>query len=177
MATASLFPAQAKSAFLAVTRTAYGNLKRRLAKKKLPLVFSQDEFRAHILKEFMGGSYDGAVQCRYCFALIDITEVAFDHAIPLIRGGALELHNTEAICGPCNRRKGALLPAEYCALLSFLEREIPFGRSDVLSRLEKAVALAAGARRNATIIRGLKDTGVWPKRRAKEATELLEEAF
>lgn len=40
-------------------------------------------------------------------------ELELDHVVPWSRGGDHHLSNVRVLCGPCNRRKGALPPEEY----------------------------------------------------------------
>jgi len=47
-----------------------------------------------------------------------------------------------------------MTPDEYLKLRDFLENELPMARQDVLSRLGKAVKLAAGMRRHAMKAKG-----------------------
>ena len=78
-----------------------------------------------------------------------------------IGGGSSGLDNLGYPCAECNSIKGSLLPFEFLALLEFLEREIPLARKDILSRLQKAISLAAGAHFNSAVIGELKKTGQW----------------
>ena len=143
----SLFPQDARSAFLRVTGQRYDAMRARFERKKLPsLPFSKDELRADILAE-MGGRYDGALVCRYCHRHLTLEEIAIDHAAPLSRGGALDLSNLDYPCKACNDAKGGLTLSEFEHLLAYLDQIHPFARKDILSRLKKANALAAGAAR------------------------------
>jgi len=172
----SLFPESAHKEFYDVTRARYSGMVERLKKKKLPpLNFTLEEFRADILN-VMGGKEDGAIQCRYCRNYFTIGEIAVDHARPLSRNGSTGLDNMDYPCRPCNHKKGSLTHIEFQKLLEFLDKELPLGRQDVLSRLEKAVKLAAGAFANQGVINELKKTGVWDqtqkaRRDAKKAKE------
>ena len=56
--------------------------------------------------------------CQYCGARDDLT---FDHLIPRSRGGRTSWENVVAACGPCNLRKGSMLPRE-CHMLP---RQVP----------------------------------------------------
>jgi hypothetical protein len=141
-----LFPQAARSTFVQLTASRYSGMVERLKKKKLKITFSLEQFRAFV-KEQMGGVEDGAIRCPYCSGWFTLSEVAVDHKIPLSRGGDPGLRNLALPCQADNSRKGSLSPDEYILLLAFLIKEIPLGRQDVLSRLEKAVKLAAGARR------------------------------
>lgn len=150
-----------KSEFLRVSGAKFDGMVARLKKKELPpLDFNKAKFREDLL-EVMGGTYDGVISCRYCNYFFGIKDIAIDHAKPLSRGGDTGIHNLEYICKPCNSRKGSLTPTEYLALLAFLEKEIPFGRQDVLNRLEISVQLVLGARANAAVIGDLKKSGHW----------------
>jgi len=173
MATKSLFPKQARSQFYSVTLQAYGNMKRRAEKKGIRLPFVLVNFRAHILVNFMGGEYDGAINCPHCLRKLDITEVAFDHKTPLSRGGSWGLDNIAVPCQACNLRKGELMAEEFNDLLSFLEREIPFARTSILKRLQEHSKLLAGRRRAEMQLRGHN-----PRRSTKPPlVHVMEEAF
>ncbi len=157
----ALFPKVAHTSFVEWTRTRYAGMAARMEKKKLPsLPFSLEEFRADVLG-VLGGKEDGAVECRYCHRWFVLGEIAVDHATPLSRGGSAGLENLDYPCSQDNARKGSLTVAEYTALLAFLDTQHPLMRKDVLSRLEKANQLAAGARRTAVLMRNFKATGEW----------------
>lgn len=159
--TGSLFVRNAKSDFLRITGDRYGAMATRLAKRNLPaLSFNKEDFRWHVLLA-MNQQYDGVIQCRYCNFYFNLAEAGVDHAVPLSRGGSTDLDNIEFPCKVCNSRKGSLTPTEYLALLAFLEKEIPFGRQDVLNRLEISVQLVTSARANASVINDLKKSGAW----------------
>ncbi len=152
----ALFGKAAHSEFIRITGQRYDSMCDRMEKKKLPpLPFSKVHFRAYVL-EAIGGTEDGVVTCRYCRKICTISEVAVDHEIPLSRGGAADLENLGFPCSNCNQAKGSMTPAEFLALIHFLETVIPLARKNVLGRLAKAIKLAAGARRNAVLLRDFK---------------------
>lgn len=45
-------------------------------------------------------------RCRQCG---NQHELQYDHIIPVVMGGATTVENLQILCGPCNRRKGAVL--------------------------------------------------------------------
>jgi 5-methylcytosine-specific restriction endonuclease McrA len=142
-----LFAQASRTTFNDLTRSRYQGMVDRLKKKKLPaLTFSLEEFRTDI-RNVMGGVEDGAIMCRFCRRWFTLSEIAVDHSMPLSRGGSPNLTNIDYPCKPCNSRKGSLTTQEYAELVLFLEGKHPLMMKDVLSRLEKANALAAGARR------------------------------
>jgi hypothetical protein len=162
-----LFGRNIRSQFLDVTRQRYETMKGRLERKgydKVP--FTLDEFRADI-RGVMGGNEDGAVICRYCHRPMSIEGTTADHAIPLSRGGGPELSNIDYPCIEDNQRKGSLTPDEYNALLELLDKMNPWARQDVLSRLQKAVQLAASVRFNSGVVTDLKKSGAWAAAQAK----------
>lgn len=152
-----LFAGNAKSDFLRISGQRYDGMRTRMEKKKLPpLQFTKEQFRAHILA-VMGGNVDGALRCRYCRKFCALDEVAADHEMPLSRGGSSGLENLGFPCCACNARKGSMTPDEFLALLAFLDAYIPLARTDILKRLQQSIQLAAGARRNAVLIRDMRE--------------------
>jgi uncharacterized short protein YbdD (DUF466 family) len=147
MTTGALFASQAKSAFLVITGSKYDNMVRRMQTKNLPaLPFTKAQFRTLVL-DALGDEYEGAIQCRYCKKYCSLYETAADHAVPLSRGGGIDLSNLEFPCQECNRAKGEMLPEEFDMLLEFLEHDIPFARTSILKRLTEHSKLLAGKRR------------------------------
>ena len=53
-------------------------------------------------------------KCAYCEKPLMFDDVEFDHFIPISKGGSHERSNIRVSCLPCNRTKGAKLPAEVC---------------------------------------------------------------
>jgi 5-methylcytosine-specific restriction endonuclease McrA len=144
--TGILFQDTVKTLFLRVTGQTYDNMLARVTRKGFPsLPFDKDTFRHHVLRA-MGGLPDGFFRCRYCSGYFTLEQVAVDHALPLSRGGGVDLDNLEFPCKPCNNRKGSMTPEEYLLLLEFLDHEIPLAKRDVLQRLEISVQLAAADR-------------------------------
>ena len=172
--TGALFQEDARQAFTRITGQRFDSMMDRLLKKKLieakRYPFTKDEFRDDLLVT-MGGHHDGFVRCRYCQDIVNLAEIAADHAIPIDRGGSLGLANIEYICHPCNNRKGKMLPEEYTALVRFLEEKLPMARIDVLKRLEMSVKLAASIRSNAAVVSKLKESGDWQRAQAARRLE------
>jgi 5-methylcytosine-specific restriction endonuclease McrA len=143
----ALFPKMAHGSFMELTGSRYRGMLDRLKRKKLPPPgFTLEEFRADVLK-VTGGEEDGPIECRYCKRVFTLQEIAIDHATPISRAGSLELDNIDYPCKQCNDRKGSMTMTAYIDLLRYLDTIHPLDRQDVLSRLEKANKLAAGARR------------------------------
>jgi HNH endonuclease len=163
-----VFGKDARTIFLEATRNRFGSMKARLTGKGLAPPFDLDAFRADILA-VMGGRMDGALKCRYCGGIFGVDEIAADHAIPLSRGGSLDLDNIDFPCSDCNRIKESLTPDEFLALLEFLDTKIPLAKASVLSRMLKAISLSIGMWRNQAIIDYLKSTGAWDE--AKKAVK------
>lgn len=51
-------------------------------------------------------------ECQYCGGAKPTHDLTFDHVIPRSRGGRTTWDNVVTACGPCNLRKGNLLPRE-----------------------------------------------------------------
>ena len=155
----TLFWTERDREFMELTSSRYSSMVARLKKKKPPILppFTLNELRQDA-KSVMGDKADGAIKCRYCQGWFTLAETALDHATPISRGGSLGLENLDYPCGPCNDRKGSLTVVEYLALLAFLGTQHPLARQDVLARLQRANALAQGARRAIVQLKKLKET-------------------
>ena len=70
----------------------------------------------------------GAVRCPYCEAIgrpafvIDLTNIVFDHFIPVSRGGTYDLDNIRGCCADCNRIKGELSYEFFVAIMAAVEK-------------------------------------------------------
>lgn len=51
-------------------------------------------------------------KCAACSSTIDLV---IDHKTPIVRGGSCEIENLQALCAPCNRRKGRKTMEEFIA--------------------------------------------------------------
>jgi 5-methylcytosine-specific restriction endonuclease McrA len=176
VSTAPLFPAEAKRRFTAITGDRYRNMSVRLEKKGLCIPFTLAKMRDHIL-DAMGDRYDGALKCRYCGKVCDISEVALDHAVPLARGGSPDLSNIELPCAKCNAAKGECTAGEFQELVAFLENCIPLARTDIIDRLAKYGKLVSAKRKSDMLLR---NNGQFPKKaRALKPpiTKMLDEGF
>jgi 5-methylcytosine-specific restriction endonuclease McrA len=146
MSVGNLFSKTAKTIFLRVSVAQYNNMLARVKRKGYPgLPFGIDGFRMHLLCA-MGGNYDGILRCSYCNGFFGVDQIAVDHAIPLSRGGGVDLGNLDFPCMADNDRKGSMTPEEYLRLLEFIDRSIPLAKEDVMHRLRIATKLAAGDR-------------------------------
>lgn len=175
----TLFISDAVKRFNAVTKDRYRLICARMAKKGYTsMPFTLDQYQAHFLKSLQG-VYDGAITCRYCRRILDFADAVGDHAVPLSRGGSADLNNIEFICAPCNDQKGSCLPSEWELCLEFFETHVPFARTDLLGRLQKATKLAASMRFNMARITELKNQGAWQKagKRTRKRKPAIEEPF
>lgn len=70
----------------------------------------------------------GITRCPYCEAigrpafLIDLTNLVFDHIVPLTHGGDWSLRNLKVCCEDCNRCKGNLTLEFFIAVMSEVEK-------------------------------------------------------
>jgi hypothetical protein len=174
--TASLFEKSARSRFNGITGQRYDAMAHRLAKQGLrQLPFTKDELR-HRLLFWMGGRHDGAVKCQYCGRLCDLSEVEFDHAEPLSRGGSPGLENIDFPCAPCNQAKGSMKPREFALLLALLEGQLALARVDVLNRLGSYSKLLANKRRDEFRMREL-EKGPRARPGKPPLAAMMDEAF
>jgi 5-methylcytosine-specific restriction endonuclease McrA len=81
--------------------------------------------------------------CPWCSRKLTPGTINFDHCIPIARGGKWTVENLSAICGSCNRRKGALNVMEYGQLIRFLA-EMTQARGDDFAEKNILARLAAG---------------------------------
>src|SRR5687767_2536872 len=54
-------------------------------------------------------------RCVYCGDGLELENATLDHVHPVSRGGDDAAGNLVVACGPCNRMKGDMLPAEFFA--------------------------------------------------------------
>ena len=65
-----------------------------------------DELRAEIAN-------DQGAKCMYCGINLDWSNLEIDHKLPVDRGGPNDIWNLQALCRPCNRRKGTHSDEEF----------------------------------------------------------------
>ena len=63
------------------------------------------------IKEELYKRQDG--RCSYCRIPFELPYFDIDHKLPVVIGGADRINNLQLLCGPCNRRKGALTDHEF----------------------------------------------------------------
>lgn len=173
MSTGNLFPSQQRARFMSITLSRYNHLCERHTQKQLPApVFSVAQLRSHLL-DALGDSYDGAIQCKYCGRMCDISEVNLDHADPIERGGSLDLDNIEFPCAQCNGAKGETTSLEFERFMA-LRKEMPLGFLSLYNRLAMFSKLMAGKRRAEILLR---NDGKMPAKRGKPGKPPLIEAI
>jgi hypothetical protein len=176
VSTPSLFPSDAKRRFTSTTADRYRHMTERVEDKGLRVPFSLAQLRDHVLTA-MGDNYGGALKCRYCTKICDLSEVALDHAIPLARGGDPGLENIELPCARCNAAKGEATSEEWTAFMQFLFEKLPFARTDILHRLATYGKLVSGKRKAEMLLR---NQGQFPAKKTKVKPPMvraIEEAF
>ena len=62
--------------------------------------------------------------CRYCEKPLTFRNIACDHIIPLVKGGASTKENLQLICKACNARKGPLNEKDFDVLIQLVQ-ELP----------------------------------------------------
>ncbi len=50
--------------------------------------------------------------CQYCGETLQMSDLTFDHVMPVAQGGSKDWENIVTCCISCNRRKGGRTPAE-----------------------------------------------------------------
>lgn len=103
--------------------------KTRIAKRELP--FTLEQFRAWLRVVLEDTPY-----CEYCHQSININTISPDHAIPVKRGGSLEIKNLRPCDSDCNTLKGSLLPGEFKAFLGLLAQFPQAAREDICRRMK-----------------------------------------
>lgn len=88
-------------------------------------------------------------QCRWCSGKITPATLNFDHKQPAARGGTWTIDNMEAICGSCNRKKGALSEQEFDLLkraLGWITKQTgdDYAARNILKRLAAGGAFIYG---------------------------------
>ena len=80
-------------------------------------------------------SQPGSVTCIYCYTVLTLDTISFDHLLPLSRGGENWVPNLGLCCTTCNKTKGSLTEEEYCSLLELMIGWPQEARDNVCRRL------------------------------------------
>lgn len=70
------------------------------------------------IKEDLYKQQDG--RCSYCKVQFELPYFDIDHKLPIVIGGTDHVNNLQLLCGPCNRRKGALTDHEFRQIYELL---------------------------------------------------------
>ena len=71
------------------------------------------EFRREVSAALRAATFDrDEDECQHCENVFTREQLHADHVIPVARGGLTLLGNLQALCGPCNLKKGKRLEAE-----------------------------------------------------------------
>lgn len=87
----------------------------------------------NLMYEFYG------TKCKYCDKKLTIQVLAFDHIIPISRGGSSNIDNIQIICKTSNGIKGSLDEVNFQLLLNWLKTVPEELRKDVSIRLARGV--------------------------------------
>jgi 5-methylcytosine-specific restriction endonuclease McrA len=130
----------ARKTFEQRVKTTFASMKQRAKKYGDTIAFSSAELLTVIPADR---------RCRWCLGKITPATLNFDHKQPAARGGTWTLDNMEAICGSCNRKKGALTEREFDFLKRALKRitELTgdeYAEKNILKRLAAGGAFIYG---------------------------------
>lgn len=78
-------------------------------------------------------------KCRYCNKILNINTLAFDHIIPVSKGGPTTKKNIQIICKTSNTMKGSLIEEDFQLLLDWLETIPPHVKKDISIRLSRGI--------------------------------------
>lgn len=78
-------------------------------------------------------------KCKYCDKLITIKTMAFDHIIPISKGGDSSKENLQVICKTSNTMKGSLDESNFLLVLEWLETVSDELRTDISIRLSRGI--------------------------------------
>lgn len=90
------------------------------------------ELRGLVVKQY-------GMPCRYCRRRLVLSNSTFDHIVPVSKGGASSIENTQFICRPCNHMKGSLDEASFNLLLTWLTTVPEDLRRDISIRLSGGI--------------------------------------
>lgn len=178
----SLFAENDKREFNTIVGGRYDAMSVRMKAKGLPaLPFGKGDLRKWTIDAMNPPSlewheirYDNPVRCRYCGGMFGLKECAYDHRIPLSRGGGVDLDNLDLICAKCNAFKAEMLPLECDRLLLFLRNEVPLAYEDIYYRLSTWSKFVAGKRRAEMLAR---NEGSFPAKKGGKSKPPLVQAI
>ncbi len=78
-------------------------------------------------------------KCRYCNKILNINTLAFDHIIPVSKGGPTTKENIQIICKTSNTMKGSLIEEDFQLLLDWLETIPAHVKKDISIRLSRGM--------------------------------------
>ena len=95
--------------------TLKSSLKRRSKEYEVEFKVSLTELRKLLYQSY-------GKPCIYCNEMLVVSNMAFDHIIPLSMGGGSIIKNLHIVCGRCNTRKGPLTHKDYKSFLESISK-------------------------------------------------------
>ena len=108
--------------------TLRSTLKRRSKEYEVIFKISLAEIRGLLLQAYGN-------KCKYCSAILSVSNMVCDHMVPLSNGGDSTTKNLEMICRRCNTRKGPLTTGEYVNVVKWLSTQSEWVRSYINRKL------------------------------------------
>lgn len=105
---------------------------------------SRDEVRKYLIPIFAAlGEREESdrLHCPYCDVELALSNISFDHAMPLSRGGDPWVPNIVPCCLVCNKAKGALTAFEFTELMITMAEWPQVAKDNVTRRLRLGGAM------------------------------------
>lgn len=101
-------------------------------KMGVPCTVTADELRQLVYEHY-------GAPCKYCGRTLILSVMAFDHVVPMSKGGDSTIANLQVICRTSNNMKGSLTEENFLILLSWLQTVSEELRKDVSIRLARGI--------------------------------------
>lgn len=98
----------------------------------VPCTVTADELRQLVYEHY-------GEPCKYCGRTLTLPVMAFDHVVPMSKGGHSTLSNLQVICRTSNNMKGSLKEENFFILLSWLQTVSEELRKDISIRLARGI--------------------------------------